>query len=126
MGGADFFFDCVGSSASLQSGLLALQARGTLVLVGTAGTVGRMDLSSLWFRELRLTGSAMYAYGHLGGKRVRTYQVAMDLLAGDNFPVAGLLTHTFSLQQFPQAFQTAMDKPHHQSVKVAVDLRPKT
>jgi threonine dehydrogenase-like Zn-dependent dehydrogenase len=125
-GGADFFFDCVGSSASLQSGLLALQARGTMVLVGTAGTVGRMDLSSLWFRELRLTGSAMYAYGHLRGKRVRTYQVAVDLLAGGDFSVAGLLTHTFSLQQFHQAFQTALDKPHNQSVKVAVDLRLKT
>jgi threonine dehydrogenase-like Zn-dependent dehydrogenase len=125
-GGAEFFFDCVGNSNSLQSGLLSLKARGTLVLVGTAGTVGRMDFSSLWFRELRLTGSAMYAYGHLRGKRVRTYQTAVDLLARGDFPLAGLLTHTFSLHLYRQAFQFALDKPHHQSVKVAVDLRPVT
>ena len=123
-GGADFFFDCVGSKNSFQSGLLALKARGAYVLVGTAGTIGPVDLSSLWFRELRLTGSAMYAHGQVRGERRRTYQVAVDLLARENFPTAGLLTHTFPLESYRQVFQTALDKPHHQSVKVAVDLRP--
>ncbi len=122
-GGADFFFDCVGSKSSIQSGLLALRARGAYIMVGTAGGVGPLDLSSLWFRELRLTGSAMYAYGKLRGQRVRTYQAAVDLLAGGHFPTEGLLTHTFPLPRYRQAFQCALDKRHHQSVKVAVDLR---
>uniref|UniRef100_A0A7C3Z0P2 Alcohol dehydrogenase n=1 Tax=Desulfobacca acetoxidans TaxID=60893 RepID=A0A7C3Z0P2_9BACT len=122
-GGADFFFDCVGSKYSIQAGLLALRARGALVMVGTAGAVGQVDLSSLWFRELRVTGSSMYAYGNFRGKRVRTYQLALDLLAGKDFPAAGLLTHTFPLQQYREVFQTALDKRRHQSVKVAVDLR---
>jgi threonine dehydrogenase-like Zn-dependent dehydrogenase len=123
-GGADYFFDCVGSKSSLQTGLLALKGRGTFVMVGTAGSVGPVDISSLWFRELRLTGSAMYAYGSHGGKRLRTYQLAINLLASKDFPAAGLLTHTFPLSRYRQVFQTALDKPHHQSVKVAVDLRP--
>ena len=122
-GGADFFFDCVGSKSSFQTGLLALRARGTFVLVGTAGTVGPVDISSLWFRELRLTGSAMYAYGQVRGKRQRTYQVAVDLLAGKDYPAAGLVTHTFPLQDYRQVFRAALDKRHHESVKVAVDLR---
>jgi erythritol/L-threitol dehydrogenase len=124
-GGADFFFDCVGSKNSLQAGLLALKARGTFVMVGTAGAVGQVDISSLWFRELRLTGSAMYAYGQHRGQRQRTYQVAVELLAGNDFPATGLLTHSFPLPLYRRAFQTALDKPHHQSVKVAVDLRHK-
>jgi|UniRef100_A0A7V6A221 threonine dehydrogenase-like Zn-dependent dehydrogenase len=124
-GGADFFFDCVGSKNSLQSGLLALRARGTLVLVGTAGAVGSFDISSLWFRELRVTGSAMYAYANVRGERRRTYQVAVDLLAGGSFPAAGLLTHTFPLPEYRQVFQTALDKRRHECVKVAVDLRQK-
>ncbi len=122
-GGADLFFDCVGSSDSFQAGLLALRARGTCVLVGTAGGVSRVDVSSLWFRELRLTGSAMYAYGHLKGVRVRTFQVAVDLLCRSDYPTAGLVTHTFPLQDYRRAFQAALDKPHHQSVKVVVDVR---
>jgi threonine dehydrogenase-like Zn-dependent dehydrogenase len=121
--GADYFFDCVGNQDSLQSGLLVLKGRGTLVLVGTAGKVGKVDVSSIWFRELRLTGSAMYAYGLFRGQTVRTYQMAVDLLARSDFPLAGLLTHTFPLSQYQQAFQTALDKPHYKSIKVAVDLR---
>lgn len=125
-GGADYFFDCVGSQDSLQSGLLALKARGTYVLVGTAGSVKQVDFSSLWFRELRLSGSAMYAYGLFRGQQVRTYQLAVDLLSRDTFPVSGLLTHTFPLSRYQQAFQAALDKPHFFSVKVAMDLREKT
>jgi len=115
----------VGSNDSLQAGILALRARGTLVLVGTAGKVSGVDVSSLWFRELNLTGTATYAYGFFRGQQVRTYQMAVDLLAGGDFPVAGLLTHTFPLSRYQQAFQTALDKRHHNSVKVAVDLREK-
>jgi threonine dehydrogenase-like Zn-dependent dehydrogenase len=125
-GGADFFFDCVGSKNSLQAGLLVLRARGVLVMVGTAGAVGPVDISSLWFRELRLTGSAMYAYGQVKGERRRTYQVALDLLSSQDFPTAGLLSHTFPLGSYRRVLQTALDKRRHRSVKVAVDLRQGT
>ncbi len=125
-GGADYFFDCVGSSDSLQAGILALKARGTLVLVGTAGKVNQVDVSSLWFRELNLTGSATYAYGLFQGQQVRTYQMAVDLLSRGDFPVDGLVTHTFPLAQYQSAFQAALDKLHYKSVKVVVDLREQT
>lgn len=124
--GADYFFDCVGSSDSLQAGILALKGRGTLVLVGTAGKINQVDVSSLWFRELHLTGTATYAYGLFQGQQVRTYQMAVDLLAGGNFPVDGLVTHTFPLSQYRQAFQAALDKLHYNSVKVVVELAKKT
>jgi len=122
-GGAGYFFDCVGSTTSFQTGLLALKARGTYVLVGTAGRLGPVDISSLWFRELRLTGSAMYAHGAPGKKRRSTYALAVELLAGGHYPTQGLLTHIFPLTHYRQAFRTAMDKPRFQSLKVAVDLR---
>ena len=122
-GGADFFFDCVGSSGSLQEGLLALTGRGTYVLVGTAGTLNRVDLSSLWFRELKLTGSSMFAYGNFQGGKVRTYEFAVELLARGDYPVQGLVSHTFPLEEYQQAFRVAFNKPRFESVKVAVDLR---
>ncbi len=121
-GGADFFFDCVGSSSSMQEGILALRGRGVYVLVGTAGTLHRVDLSSLWFRELRLTGSSMFGYGNLQGQRVRTYKLAVDLLARGDYPVHGLLSHTFPLRDYRRAFRVAFNKPRYQSMKVALDL----
>lgn len=122
-GGAHLFFDCVGSSRSLQEGMLALQRRGTYVMVATAGDVGKVDFSSVWFRELRLTGTSMYAYGQFQGRRVRTYELAVELLARGDYPFEGLVTHLFPLAQYRRAFQTAYDKRRHHSMKVAIDLR---
>jgi threonine dehydrogenase-like Zn-dependent dehydrogenase len=121
-GGADIVFDCVGSTHSFQESLLALRGRGTYVMVATAGSLGRIDFSSLWFRELRVTGTSSYSIGCFKGQRMRTYQMAMDLLAGD-YPCDGLLTHTYPLNAFAQAFKTAFNKSAHKSVKVAIDLR---
>jgi threonine dehydrogenase-like Zn-dependent dehydrogenase len=122
-GGADLFFDCVGSRYSMQEGLLALKGGGSYVLVGTAGEIGLVDFSSLWFRELKVSGSAMYAYGAWQGQRVRTYQLAVDLLARGDYPAKGLVSHIFPLSDYREAFQVAFDKRRHQSVKVAFDLR---
>jgi len=122
-GGADLFFDCVGSRSSMQEGLLALKGGGAYVLVGTAGEIGPVDFSSLWFRELKVSGSAMYAYGTWRGQRVRTYQLAVDLLARGDYPAQGLVSHIFPLSAYREAFQVAFDKRDHQSVKVAFDLR---
>jgi len=122
-GGADLFFDCVGSKSSLQEGLLTLRGRGTYVLVGTAGALGPVDFSSLWFRELRLTGSAMYAHGVCQGKTVRTYEKAVELLAQGDYPSQGLVSHLFRLADYRRAFKAAFDKRRHQSLKVVLDLR---
>ena len=122
-GGADLFFDCVGSQSSLQEGLLTLKGRGTYVMVGTAGALGPVDFSSLWFRELKLTGSAMYAHGPCQGQTVRTYDKAVELLARGDYPCQGLVSHLFPLADYRRAFKTAFDKRRHQSLKVVLDLR---
>ena len=122
-GGADLFFDCVGSKSSLQEGLLTLRGRGTYVMVGTAGALGPVDFSSLWFRELKLTGSAMYAHGVCQGQTVRTYEKAVELLARGDYPCRGLVSHLFPLADYRRAFQAAFDKRRHHSLKVVLDLR---
>ena len=87
------------------------------------GDLGPVDFSSLWFRELKLTGSAMYAHGICQGQTVRTYDKAVELLARGDYPCRGLVSHLFPLADYRQAFQTAFDKRRHQSLKVALDLR---
>jgi threonine dehydrogenase-like Zn-dependent dehydrogenase len=120
--GADLFFDCVGSNSSLQEGLLTLRGRGTYVLVGTAGALGPVDFSSLWFRELKLTGSSMYGHGVFQGQKIRTYEKAVEVLARGDYPFQGLISHRFRLTDYRRAFQAAFDKRRHQSLKVVLDL----
>ncbi len=121
-GGADVFFDCVGSSGSLQEGLLSLRSRGSYVMVGTAGGIGPVDMSSLWFRELRMAGSSCYAFGVFRGEKVRTYQLAIDLLEKYGYSTDGLVSHVFSLREYPAAFGTALDKRRSLSMKVVFNL----
>lgn len=119
-GGATHFYDCVGSPRSIQDGLLCLRGRGAYVMVATVGTVKGVDLSPLWHRELTMHGTNCYASGSDHGKTVRTYQLAMDFLASGTYPTEGLLTHTFPLEQWREAFTTAFDKRGTKSVKVAI------
>jgi threonine dehydrogenase-like Zn-dependent dehydrogenase len=93
------------------------------VLVGTAGVLGRVDLSSLWFRELHLTGSSCYAWSSFQGQRVRTFEMAVTLLAAGNYPARDLVTQIFPLSKHAKAFQATFDKVRHRSVKVALDPR---
>ncbi|CAM2059759.1 Alcohol dehydrogenase GroES domain protein [Desulfovibrionales bacterium] len=122
-GGADLFFDCIGSSQSFQEGLLALRARGRLVMVATASTIKSVDLSSLWFRQLTITGTACYSHSTHQQRPIHTYRMALELLASTTYPTHNLLTHTFRLDDYAIAFQTLFNKSTHHSMKAAFDLR---
>jgi threonine dehydrogenase-like Zn-dependent dehydrogenase len=125
-GGADLIFDCVGGSRTFADGLVALRSGGTYVMVGAGARLDGVDISSLWFRELTVTGSSGCATApdpRQGGRRARVYEVAVSLLASGEYPTAGLLTHLFPLEDYALAFGTAFDKRACGSVKVAFDLR---
>lgn len=122
-GGADMVFDCVASTTTFQESLLALRARGRYVMIGTAGELGRADVSSLWFRQLQVVGSCSYAMAPYKGGSVRTYQLCLDLLASGRYPTKGLLTGLFRLQNWRAAFQSTFDKAGSGAMKIAFDLR---
>ncbi len=120
-GGADLFFDCVGSSPSLQEGLVQLRAGGRLVLVATSGKIGPLDVSPVWFRELRITGSSLCASSEFRGETRRTYERAVGLLAQRPDLWRDLVTQVFPLREFARAFRAAFDKGRSHSMKVALD-----
>jgi threonine dehydrogenase-like Zn-dependent dehydrogenase len=125
-GGVNLVFDCVGASRTFEDGLLALCAGGTYVMVGAGARLSDVDISSLWFRELTVSGSSGCATGpdpRRPGRRVRTYALALELLASGRYPTHGLLTHLFPLEDWRKAFATAFDKRACSSVKVAFDMR---
>jgi threonine dehydrogenase-like Zn-dependent dehydrogenase len=120
-GGADLFFDCVGSSHSLQEGLVLLRSHGRLVLVATSGKLGSVDFSPVWFRELRITGSSLCAMSDFRGESRRTYERTVELLAQRPDLWRDLVTHVFPLREYVSAFRTAFDKARFRSLKVALD-----
>ena len=123
-GGFELVFDCVGSPSSVDASLRATAARGRLVLLGTAGELGNLDLTLAWARELRLIGS--YVYGRepsLPGTPHTIDALLAWLAEPDAPPVAGLITHRFGLDDWREAMGSALGRGRHASVKVVFDLR---
>jgi len=121
-GGVDVVYDCVGSSASLDSAIRAARAGGRIVLIGALGIVKGADLAPLWFREIELYGVCGGGMEEIGGERISTIKLALKLIAEKKLDLRPLLTHEFPLDQYPKALRVAMDHSRNQSIKVT--LRP--
>lgn len=118
--GVDAVFDCVGHSDTIDLGLHLLRPRGSLVLVGAAGSQDA-DWSLVWHRELSIHGAAFYAPEPQFAGRTTMAQVA-DWLADPAYRVDGLVTHTYDLSDWTTALNTADRGPGAGAVKVT--LRP--
>lgn len=117
-GGFDIVFDCVGSSTTIDESLRFTRGGGTYVLVGLASFPKKVDWTPVWFKEIKVCGGYCYTTEEYQGKKMRTYEVGLDLLAHKRFDTAGLITHIFPLEEYRTAIQVAAEKGKHKSIKV--------
>ena len=123
LGGFDIVFDVVGIPATLQDALRWTRAGGTAVLVGVYLHKMEIDLTPLWHQEINLLGAIGHDIVTWQGEQISTFDLALRWLAEEKIAVAQLLTHRFALDDYKAAFDTAVDKRTHQSIKVAFDMR---
>jgi len=121
-GGYDVIFECVGSAQSINESLKWTRARGQVVLVGT-NHGGRVNLTPIWFRELRILGAYGRQEESISGRRINTYEFVHELMQQKKLQLAGLLTHTFRIEDYREAFTVSMHKKQHRAVKIAFDFR---
>ncbi|HXC78711.1 MAG TPA: zinc-binding dehydrogenase, partial [Candidatus Acidoferrum sp.] len=119
-GGADVVIDCVGSADSISEALGMVRPRGRVVLVGMPGAV-RVDLASLWHREVELTGTYAYGIEDLGKVRTRTFQLAMEVVTGAR--LGDLVSARYPLDRYEDALAHAGNAGRRGAVKIAFDLR---
>ena len=118
--GVDAVFDCVGYPDTIDLSLHLLRPGGMLVLVGAAGKQ-TVDWSLVWSRELTVQGTINSGpEPALGGRR--TMEQVAEWLADPSYRVDGMVTHTYSLDEWQQGLTTASAGPKAQAVKVT--LRP--
>ncbi len=121
-GGYDVIFDCAGTAQSFNESLKWTGSAGQVVLVGT-GHGGHVELTGLWFKELKVTGAFGRGLESYHGRRVETYRLVHELMRAGSLKVAGLLTHSFGIEDYRLALEVAMHKARHGAVKVALDFR---
>jgi len=124
-GGYDIVFDCVGSASAVNESLKWTQSGGQVLCVAT-GHGGAVDLTPVWFSELRVIGAYGRQMETLDGRTATTYELVHEMMSDGRLDVASMLTHTFGLDEYHAAFATAASKAAHQAVKVAFDFRDKT
>jgi threonine dehydrogenase-like Zn-dependent dehydrogenase len=118
--GYDRVFDCIGSPRSLDDALRVTAPGGTIVLVGAAGEIPKIDLSPIWAREIRLEGTAYYGHEELHGQRARTFAITLDLLASQGASLGALVTHRLPLERYGEAIRVSVERAATRSVKAVL------
>jgi L-iditol 2-dehydrogenase len=96
--GFDAVFECCGITQVTNSALAAARSGGTVVCIGMRDATMKLDVLAANCREVDVRGIFRY---------VNCYPTAIDLIASGRVNVRPLITHTFSLEDYDEAFATA-------------------
>lgn len=121
-GAVDVVYDTVGDAATVEVGVRVLASRGSLVQLGV-GTVERCEWTPWYFKELRLVGSNAFGLETVGGETRHAMVHYLDLVRSGRVDLDGLLTHTFPLARWEEAFAALADQGTTGAIKVALDPR---
>jgi len=121
-GGIDVVYDTVGKPETFEVGVRLLRARGTLVKSGVHGAA-RWEWSPLYFKEISWVGSNAFGVEEVEGVRKHGIAHYLDLVVSGRVELTGMLTHTFRLEQWREAFLTIANQGETGAIKVAFDLR---
>lgn len=126
-GGFDVTFECAGTASSLEDAVRWTRPQGQLVMVGMPGS-DKLDLAPLWYQELHVKGAYCYAMETVDGKRLRTFEMALDLLSQERWAktLGRLVRHRFPLKSYRKAIATAMNPGRFGAVKTVFDMRDTT
>jgi threonine dehydrogenase-like Zn-dependent dehydrogenase len=111
LGGVDVAFECTGGARGLDSALRSVRSGGTVVLSGMPS--GTVDLTPVWFRELRLLGS--YASGGRSSDFTDAIEIAVRA------PLCGYVDAVYPLSRWQEALGHAVAAGRLGTVKVAFD-----
>ena len=120
MGGFDQVFDTVGSTKTINSSLRLLGGEGTYVLIGIQIPLV-VDWTPVWMKGLTIIGNLGYGMGDYQGKRMYTFDIAMDLVDKGKIDMTSLVTHKFSLEEYKKAIEVNLNKVAHDAIKTAFE-----
>ncbi len=119
-GGFDVAYDTISKPETFEVEVRVLKARGTLVKSGVHAP-GRWEWSPLYFKEISWVGSNAFGIEEVEGERKHGIQHYLDLVQAGRIDLTGMLTHTFGLTEWQDAFFTIADQEHTGAIKVAID-----
>lgn len=111
-GSFDVMFEATGNQSALRDGLEVLQPRAVLIQLGLGGDLS-IPQNVIVAKEIEMRGAFRFH---------EEFTEAVAMINADALPLAPLLTHVFSLNEFRNAFEIAGDR--RQAMKVQIDFGP--
>ena len=108
-GSLDVLFECSGAEVALRAAIPALRPRAQIVQLGLSGNMS-VPMMAITAKELSLKGSFRFH---------EEFATAVTLMQKGLINVKPLLTHTFPLADFAEAFATASDRAQSMKVQLA-------
>jgi threonine dehydrogenase-like Zn-dependent dehydrogenase len=121
-GEIDVVYDTVGKQETFEVGARVAKARGTIVKAGVHGPTYWED-TPLYFKELNFTGSNAFGFEEVEGVRKHGIDHYLELVTDGRIDLTGMLTHTFGLEDWRDAFTTIATQDTTGAIKVAFDFR---
>jgi threonine dehydrogenase-like Zn-dependent dehydrogenase len=121
-GGIDVVYDTVGTGETAEIGVRLLKARGTMVKSGVHAPE-RWEWSPLYFKEISWVGSNAFGVEEVDGVRRHGIAHYLRLVEDGRIDMTGMLTHTFRLDQWREAFTALATQAESGAIKVAFDFR---
>lgn len=121
-GGVDVTFDCIGSGSTLDDALRLTRARGTVVVVGMPAIPRGVDWTSIWYKELAVKGAYTYGTEIMEGRRLRTFDLALRILAERGAALRPLVSARFPIHDYRRALAHAMNTGSSRSVKTVFEF----
>lgn len=121
-GGIDVVYDTVGKRETFEVGARIARARGTIVKAGVHGPTFWED-TPLYFKELSFVGSNAFGFEEFDGVRKHGIELYLELVASGRVDLTGMLTHTYPLDDWREAFTTIATQDRSGAIKVAFDQR---
>jgi threonine dehydrogenase-like Zn-dependent dehydrogenase len=81
-----------------------------------------VDWTTIWYKELHVLGTYAYGMEEFGGDRLRTFELALRLIAERRVDVAGIVTHQFPVAEYRRAIRTALFTGAERSVKTVFEF----
>jgi threonine dehydrogenase-like Zn-dependent dehydrogenase len=121
MGGAGKVFECVGAPGTMEDALRLARPGGEVTLVGMPGAKSTLDLTALWFKEVRLAGSYAYSIENYKAKETSSFQLALSI--APKIELQTLVGPSFRLDSYKGAIAAARAAGSEGHIKVVFDNR---
>lgn len=118
----DCVYDTIGTPRTLETALRVMRPRGAISVTGVSAP-GRFEWSPWYFKEVRIVGSNAFGVEEVDGVRKHAIEHYLDMVRDGRIDISRMLTHTFRLEDWRQAFTTIARQDRTGAIKVAFDYR---